>query len=282
MFCASAVYPAGIDDFDYLATQHAQLFARLLGEPASGWRSIAGCHPRVPHRRRSSGPLTSGSHPVRSWVLPLSSMARQTAATSRDLVTSSQFGAGRMSSEDVRTLYVVRHALTSKGSERRRASHLSVEGVRQARAMGASLPQMFYVVVGDQARHLETAIAMGYAVDEQVSWPSGDVEGEVAHHDQWTWDQPFARYAELLSNGGRLREVAEERLGHWRRILTHVPDGGSALIVFAQPAGGASGERCLIESGRGSERRWPARGSWQERPCCGTRGGRERARRSPR
>jgi broad specificity phosphatase PhoE len=131
----------------------------------------------------------------------------------------------------VRTLHVVRHALTSKGSERRRASHLSVEGVRQARAMGASLPQMCYVVVGDQARHLETAIAMGYAVDEQVSWPSGYVEGEVAHHDQWKWDQPFARYTELLSNGGRLREVAEEHLGHWRRILTHVPEDGSGLIV---------------------------------------------------
>jgi hypothetical protein len=32
MFCASAVFPAGIDDFDYLATQHAPLFARLLGD----------------------------------------------------------------------------------------------------------------------------------------------------------------------------------------------------------------------------------------------------------
>ena len=34
MFCASVVYPAGIDgfDFDYFATQHAPMFASLLGD----------------------------------------------------------------------------------------------------------------------------------------------------------------------------------------------------------------------------------------------------------
>jgi hypothetical protein len=38
---------------------------------------------------------------------------------------------------------------------------------------------------------METALALGLAVDEQVSWPSGYVEGEVAHHDQWSWPKPF-------------------------------------------------------------------------------------------
>lgn len=52
--------------------------------------------------------------------------------------------------------------------------------------VGDTLPAMSYVVVGSQPRHLETALALGFAVDEQVSLPSGYVLGEVDHHDQWS------------------------------------------------------------------------------------------------
>jgi hypothetical protein len=74
-------------------------------------------------------------------------------------------------------------------------------------------------------------LALGYAVDEQVAWPSGYVPGEVAHHDQWSWPEPFARYAELLAGSGGLRAVAEEHLRHWQRVLALTADGGSALVV---------------------------------------------------
>lgn len=163
----------------------------------------------------------------------------------------------------MRTLEIVRHSLTRKGADRGGASHLSPEGVRLARVLGDAMvgagaaglragaaglgaagegsvgggsvgrgaSGMDHVAVGDLPRHLETAIAMGFAVDEQVAWPSGYVEGEVGHHDQWTWEQPFVRYARLLAQGGRLHEVAQEHLGHWRRILDRVPEGGTALIV---------------------------------------------------
>jgi broad specificity phosphatase PhoE len=131
----------------------------------------------------------------------------------------------------VRTLEVVRHSLTRKGAEKSKASHLSPDGVRLARQLGESLAGMDYVAVGDQPRHLETAIAMGFAVDEQTTWPSGYVDGEVGHHDQWTWSEPFVRYARLLAEGRRLRDVAQEHLTHWRRILDSIPDGGAALVV---------------------------------------------------
>jgi hypothetical protein len=100
-----------------------------------------------------------------------------------------------------------------------------------ARRLGARLAEPSYVAVGDQPRHLETAIAMGFAVDEQTSWPSGYVDGAVKHHDQWTWPEPFVRYGELLGRESRLARVAEAHLAHWRRILDHVPEGGSGLIV---------------------------------------------------
>ena len=127
---------------------------------------------------------------------------------------------------------MLRHSLTRKGrSATDTSSHLSSTGVRRARTLGEQLPAFCYVVVGDQPRHLETALALGYAVDERVSWPSGYVAGAVAHHDQWSWSQPFVRYAELVQCDSALAAMAETHLGHWRRLLGLVPDGGAALIV---------------------------------------------------
>ncbi len=132
----------------------------------------------------------------------------------------------------MRELVVLRHSLTRKGADQRLSgSHLSSAGVRLARIVGDTLPAMAYVAVGDQPRHVETALALGFAVDEQVPWPSGYVAGEVQHHDQWSWDQPFVRYAELLATGRGLAAVAQVHLGHWLRILEHIPDGGSGLVV---------------------------------------------------
>jgi hypothetical protein len=92
----------------------------------------------------------------------------------------------------VRNLVVLRHSLTRKGrSPGDTGSHLSPTGVRRARALGKTLPAFAYVAVGDTPLHLETALALGCAVDEQVSWPSGYVAGEVDHHDQWSWPTPF-------------------------------------------------------------------------------------------
>ena len=132
----------------------------------------------------------------------------------------------------MRELVVLRHSLTRKGADRRASgSHLSSEGVQLARTLGDTLPEMAYVVVGDQPRHLETALALGFAVDEQTSWPSGYVAGEVAHHDQWSWDQPFVRYSELLATRRGLARVAQVHIGVWLRVLEHVPDGCSGLVV---------------------------------------------------
>jgi hypothetical protein len=100
-----------------------------------------------------------------------------------------------------------------------------------ARALGEHLPRFDHVAVGDQPRHLETALALGYAVDEQVSWPSGYLAGVVAHHDQWAWPRPFDQYARLLRDEPALLSVAEVHLAHWGRMLTAVGAGGSVLVI---------------------------------------------------
>lgn len=127
---------------------------------------------------------------------------------------------------------MVRHSLTRKG---RRAtdsgSHLSYEGVRLARALGDELPAFAHVAVGDQPRHLETAVALGCAVDERIGWPSGYVDGVVAHHDQWGWPEPFRTYAGLLGSSSALAEMAEAHLAHWHRMLSGVRDDEAVLVV---------------------------------------------------
>lgn len=133
----------------------------------------------------------------------------------------------------MKTLEVRWHSLTKKGVERESGSLLSPDGVRQARRLGERLTPapVSYVMTGPDRRHVETAIAMGYAVDDMVSWPSGYVAGVVDHHDQWRWDSPYERYAELLQTSRDLREVAEVHLRHWQRAIDRVMDGEAALIV---------------------------------------------------
>ena len=154
----------------------------------------------------------------------------------------------------MRTLVVLRHGLTKKDrGPTATGSHLSAAGVRQARALGEALPAFGHVAVGDQPRHLETALALGYAVDEQVSWPSGYVDGEVEHHDQWAWAEPFVTYAGLLTAGTGLDRVVRDHLAHWRRVLELVGDGGSALLVSS----GGSIEPVLVAAVPGADHpRW--------------------------
>ena len=102
----------------------------------------------------------------------------------------------------MRWLEVRRHSLTKKGSARGRGSHLSAEGVALARLVGESLGPFSLVVTNASPRAIETAVAMGLAVDDTVELPSGYVPGEVDHHDQWRWPHPYRTYAELLGRGG--------------------------------------------------------------------------------
>jgi broad specificity phosphatase PhoE len=131
----------------------------------------------------------------------------------------------------MRWLEVRRHAYTKKGSARGRGSHLSKEGVVAARAVGASLGPIAYVLTSLSPRAVETAVAMGFAVDDTVDMPSGYVPGEVDHHDQWTWPEPFAAYAALIARGKGLAAVAHENRELWLTALAEVPEGSGALII---------------------------------------------------
>lgn len=131
----------------------------------------------------------------------------------------------------MRWLEIRRHSLTKKGPTRGRGSHLSTRGVALARAVGAQLGAFGYVVTSSSPRAIETALAMGYAVDDALDMPSGYVPGEVEHHDQWSWRQAYLTYAELISHGGGLAAMAQAHRDIWTRVVEAVPDGTGALVV---------------------------------------------------
>lgn len=131
----------------------------------------------------------------------------------------------------MRWLEVRRHSLTKKGPARTRSSHLSAQGVALARAVGAELGPIAYVLTSAAPRAIETAVAMGVAVDDTVDLPSGYVPGEVGFHEQWTWANPWVRYAELVARGGGLAAVAAAHRAAWTRAVESVADGAAALVV---------------------------------------------------
>ena len=135
------------------------------------------------------------------------------------------------------TLEVRRHAYTKKPTERRgHGSHLSRAGVQLARRLGTSMGPFDYVLASNVPRTIETALAMGFAVDDAVDmgadlWEAATREkGE--RHAQWDWGgEAFVRYAEIVSADGPTSALARYQVQLWRDVLVHVPPGGSGLVV---------------------------------------------------
>jgi broad specificity phosphatase PhoE len=131
----------------------------------------------------------------------------------------------------MRWLEVRRHSLTRKDAARGRGSALSAEGVALARLVGSTLGPFGYVVTSSSPRAVETAVAMGFAVDDTVELPSGYVTGEVEHHEQWRWPRPYRTYAELIARPSGIAAVAEAHRRVWTSVVELVPAGAAALVV---------------------------------------------------
>lgn len=97
--------------------------------------------------------------------------------------------------------------------------------------MGAQLGPFTYVVTSPAPRAIETAIAMGFAVDDTIDLPSGYAPGQVGHHQQWARPQPYLTYAELVQSGGDLAAAAQAHRDHWARTAQALPDDAAALVV---------------------------------------------------
>jgi broad specificity phosphatase PhoE len=78
-------------------------------------------------------------------------------------------------------------------------------------------------------RAFETAIAMGFAVDEQPeNFPEmdGETEAEVA------WDAGYAAWSRAVRHGrGPAARYAHREAARWREIVEAVSQGGTGLLI---------------------------------------------------
>jgi broad specificity phosphatase PhoE len=134
----------------------------------------------------------------------------------------------------MRTIEIRRHAATKKGEERGKGSHLSREGVALARQIGGEIGPFDLVLTSPVLRTLETALAMGFAVNDQLEALgdlSAEVWAEIGHHERWGWEEPFVTFAHFVRQGGATTRMGERQRETWVRALESVPSGGRVLII---------------------------------------------------
>ena len=123
----------------------------------------------------------------------------------------------------MRYLEVRRHTMRTKPGQ-----HLSQAGVSLARRLGETLGPYDRVVTSTLPRAFDTAIALGFAVDEQhellAQMPDG-VEDEV------DWATGFPGIARAVALGGATARLAADQARRWAEIVSSVPDGGATLVV---------------------------------------------------
>ena len=140
----------------------------------------------------------------------------------------------------MKTIEIRRHTYRTKPGQ-----HLSQQGVTLARKVGENIGPFDRVITSTVPRAFETAIAMGFAVDEQVelmSSYSNDVEFEVP------WPQMPARYAEAVRNGGATARYANQLADFYRRLVNDLADGCSSLVINHGGVVEMSAVACLPEA----------------------------------
>jgi broad specificity phosphatase PhoE len=123
----------------------------------------------------------------------------------------------------MKTIEIRRHSMRSNPG-----IHLNQQGVTLARLVGQNLGPFDRVVTSTLPRAFETAIAMGFAVDEQNELMSsyGDaVEREVPY--------PLspAGYAEAVLAGRAAAKYANQLADAYAKLANYLADGRSALVV---------------------------------------------------
>ena len=123
----------------------------------------------------------------------------------------------------MRYLEVRRHTMRVKPSK-----HISQAGVMLARRVGNEMGPFDRVVTSSLPRAFETAIAFGFAVDEQIEELSSmddEVDGEIKQ------EVDFAGLARAMRTGSAAARFARRQAKLWQSIVSGLPANSRALIV---------------------------------------------------
>ena len=123
----------------------------------------------------------------------------------------------------MKTIEIRRHSMRSKPGD-----HLNQPGVTLARLVGENLGPFDRVVTSTLPRAIETAIAMGFGVDELnelMSFYDEDVERETP------WPLTPAEYAAVICKGGAAARYANQLVTVYTKLADYLGDGRAALVV---------------------------------------------------
>ena len=136
------------------------------------------------------------------------------------------------------TIEVRRHAMRAPGGV-----HLVQAGVAFARRVGEGLGPFAVVITSPIPRAFETAIAMGFAVD--------DVDDHLALlpskvMDRVAWDGGFGEWAAAAAAGSKPVRTHLGAMRDWlAKVAAALPDGGAALMVSHGGIVESIGAACL-------------------------------------
>ena len=123
----------------------------------------------------------------------------------------------------MRSLEVRRHTMRAIPGQ-----HLTQAGVDLARRIGNTIGPFNRVVTSTVPRAFETAIAMGFAVDEQLDQLS---MMDSAVGDEINWDAGFAEWTRVIKQSRAAARFAHAQADVWRSIVQALPEDGRALII---------------------------------------------------
>jgi len=126
-------------------------------------------------------------------------------------------------SRPIRSVEMRRHTMRTKPGW-----HLSQPGVDLARRTGDQMGPFDRVITSTVPRAYETAIAMGFAVDQQDDRLSsfGDI-----HDAELSWDAGFAAWSRAVGEGGVAARFAHGQAALLREMIASLPEGSRALVI---------------------------------------------------
>ena len=122
----------------------------------------------------------------------------------------------------------IEHRRHSKRNERE--IHLNQAGVDLARDVGANMRDFSLVVSSSSDRAMETAIAMGYAVDiisDELATMNDDVLEDIGGE----WEIEYTEIRKHLERHGPLFEFAQFQIKYMMDMIEKINDDEKALFV---------------------------------------------------
>lgn len=122
-------------------------------------------------------------------------------------------------------LEIRRHSIRVKPSK-----HINQEGVNLARSIGQTIGQCYLVITSTSPRAIDTAIAMGYAVDEQYDELLINLDEDATKELKGVAN--FIDFYEIvMKKNSAISKIADIQTKLYKRIANKLPENEKALII---------------------------------------------------